>query len=190
MARMTAAGRPRKWVRYNRSMPKKYGQPDSLPLELIVPVVSAREQTVHDTHEAGAAGAWLHNPLGGYGRRVGGGAGAVGGEPTRRVPGGYGGVGVHAGSDVTQRTEPPTRSSTLARAEPGGDTGSRGDGRPDLSGVPGTSVSTWTERRPDSSTLTVIVVSFVSGVGNRRCIHACHAVSSRAATVGASSPYR
>ena len=31
MARMTAAGCPRKWVRYNRSMPKKYGQPDSLP---------------------------------------------------------------------------------------------------------------------------------------------------------------
>jgi hypothetical protein len=56
-------------------------------LELIVPIVRAREEAVHHAYDAGAAGASFNDPLSGERRGVWTQVRAFGGEPARRIPG-------------------------------------------------------------------------------------------------------
>ena len=140
--------------------------------ELVVPVVGAREPAVHDAHDAGAAGARLDastrsRPAGPPGmsslvsatKRCGG---VPRGDRCRPSP--------CCRRPKCETAVPPSRSSTSLGTNQDEMPGPVAIACQTSSGVPGTSTSAWTERRPDASFFTGMTAPFwrlAAGDGRR-----------------------
>src|SRR5277367_869732 len=101
--------------------------------ELIVPVVSVGEQALHYTDDAGAAGFRLDEPLEGHRGGFRTEFAALLGGVMRRIPGGDGGVGLHAGAEV-ERHFAADAFFRFRGHEPRGDSVGGINGAPDFFG--------------------------------------------------------